>query len=170
MVLYIDFILGNWISGLTAKLGNSMMRSDHGRTLMVMSKMTGGEHPLGWIWTLSLQAGLLTAMLTHSGTKDNPTLWILLQLTSFWLWHHVVLWKDTNVLEDFAASIFRVKYPEDYGSKVLQSTGLLAHHYTASQPRRPWFEISPHWKPQNLTQGPISYTILTTLYRFLTRG
>jgi len=33
--------------------------------------------------------------------------------------------------------------PEDGGSKVLQNTGILLQHYTASQTRRPWLESYP---------------------------
>jgi len=53
-----------------------------------------------------------------------------------------VLWQDTNVLEEFAASTFI--------STVLENVGILPQHCTASQPRRLWFDNSLLWKPQIL--------------------
>jgi hypothetical protein len=61
-----------------------------------------------------------------------------IKLRSSGLWHHVVLWWDTNVSEEEG----------DWGSMDLWNVGILPH-YTASQPRRLQLETSPPWKPQN---------------------
>jgi hypothetical protein len=38
-------------------------------------------------------------------------------------------------------------HPEVGDNKVLWNIGILLHNYMVSQPRRPWFEYSPLWKP-----------------------
>jgi hypothetical protein len=64
--------------------------------------------------------------------------WCLLNVLPFksWssgLWRRVVLWYDTKVSE---------VYSEDGGCMDLRNIGILPHHYTASQPRRPRLELS----------------------------
>jgi len=40
-------------------------------------------------------------------------------------------------------------HPGDGGSMVLQNICILPHHYTASQPRRPWHECLSLWNPKS---------------------
>jgi len=56
----------------------------------------------------------------------------------------VVLWYNTDVSEDFAASIFRANGCR----KVLRNVGILPHHCTMSQPRRLRHESLLLWKHQ----------------------
>jgi hypothetical protein len=53
-------------------------------------------------------------------------------------------WKDTNISEDHAASI----WPEDGGSMVPWYSGILSYHYAVSQLRP--LESSSLWEPQLL--------------------
>jgi hypothetical protein len=64
-----------------------------------------------------------------------------------------------NLLHIFSRQC-QQNHPEDGGGNVLQISGILSQHYTASQPRRHWLESSPLWESSNLaTQITVAVTM-----------
>jgi len=79
------------------------------------------------VWSLTIQASGICILEVAGSNLGRFT--VLLKSMSSELWRRVVMRQDTNVSENFAASIFRILL-----RRTSWKDGFLPQHFTASQP------------------------------------
>jgi hypothetical protein len=89
----------------------------------------------------------------------------------------MIYWKRTEYVADILKVNHILRYEFSYSFKLrsfglwhLWNIGILPQHYTASQPRRPWLEISLLWKPQNLHLLFFLFMIILFLLELMSNG
>jgi len=92
--------------------------------------------------------------ITNTSVRLEVFTLMKIQVRSSGLWHCVVRWEDTSVLEGHAAFNLQIFRVWSWGSRGLWNTTILPHHYIVSQSRRIWFGWAPcfnsHGQPKLL--------------------